>query len=73
MESGKKPLFNGKELTDQWPEFRGEKKVSIGDNWVCATVVTYYHVYNDFCKPGCIEADLDLFIVDHLCESIDNN
>ena len=36
-------------------------------------MVAYYHIYNDFCKPRCIKGNLDQFVVDHLCESIDND
>ena len=35
--------------------------------------MTYYHVYDDFGKPGCIKGDLDRFVVDHLRESIDDD
>ena len=35
--------------------------------------MTYYHVYDDFCKPKCMERDFDRFVVDHFCESIDND
>ena len=35
--------------------------------------MAYYHVYDDFYKPGCIKDDLDRFVADHLCELIDND
>ena len=35
--------------------------------------MAYYRVYDDSCKPGCIEDDLDRFVVDNLCELIDND
>ena len=35
--------------------------------------MAYYHVYDNFCKPGCIKGDLDRFVVDHLCKSIDDD
>ena len=35
--------------------------------------MAYYYVYDNFCKPGYIESDLDKFVIDHLCESIDND
>ena len=73
MESGRKFLFNAKEVAEQWPEFQGEEGVSIGDNWVLEFVMTYYHIYDGFCKPGYIEVDHDQFVVDHLCELINNN
>ena len=36
-------------------------------------MVAYYHVYDDFCKLGDIKGDLDRFIVDYLCELIDDD
>ena len=36
-------------------------------------MVIYYHIYDDFCKPGCIEGDLDQFVVDYLYGSINDN
>ena len=45
----------------------------MGDNWVLELVVTYYHIYDDFCKPGCIKGNLDWFGIDYLYKSIDDN
>ena len=36
-------------------------------------MIIYYHVYDDFCKPGYIEGDLDRFVVDHLLEPINHD
>ena len=65
--------FNIGKIAEQWLEFGGEKQVSIGDNWVREFVVTYYHIYYDFCKPRCIENDLDWFVMDHLCDPINDD
>ena len=73
VKSGRKPPFNAEEVVEQWLEFRDEKKASISDNGVQKPVVTYYHIYDNFSKPSCIKVDLDLFVVDRLCESIDND
>ena len=35
--------------------------------------MTYYHIYDNFCKPGCIEGDLDQFVVDYLYKAINND
>ena len=73
MEGGKKPTLNAEEVAKQWPEFRDEKRASIGNDWVWETVMTYYHIYYNLCKPGCIDDDHDWFVIDHHCESINND
>ena len=73
MKGGKKPTLDAKEVIEQWLEFWGEERASIDDDWVRKTVVTYYHVYNNLWKLRCIDGDLNWFIVDHLCEPINDN
>ena len=33
----------------------------------------YYHVNNDFRKARGVNGDLDWFVMNHLCDPIDNN
>ena len=73
MEGTEKPTLNTKEVTEQWPKFEGKKRASMADNWVQKTIVTYYHVYYDLCKPRCIYDNLDQFVVNYFCEPINNN
>ena len=73
MEGGEKPTLNAKEVVKWWPEFQSEKKASISKNWVQKTVVTHYHIYYNLCKPEYINGDLDRFVIDHLCEPINND
>ena len=32
-----------------------------------------YYVKDNFCEAGSINGDLDWFVVEHLCESVDND
>ena len=66
-------MFNAKKIAKQWPEFRGEKQASLGNDWVWKAVVTYYHTYYNLYKLGYIKGNLDQFVMEHLCESINNN
>ena len=59
MKCSKKLLFDAEEVAKRWPEFRGEKKASIGHNWIWKTVLANYHIYDDFRKSQYIKGDLD--------------
>ena len=73
MKGGGKPTLDAKKVAERLPEFRSEKKALIGDNSVWKAVVMHYHIYYNLCKPKCIDGDLNRFIVDHLCKSINDN
>ena len=73
MKGIEKPMLDAGEVTKQSSAFWGKKKASICDNWVRKAVVMHYHVHYNLCKSGCIDGDLDQFIVDHLCEPINND
>ena len=68
-----KLMLNAKEVAEQWPEFWDEEGVLIGNDWVWKTVVIYYHAYYNLCKPGCINGNLDQFVVDHFYEPINDD
>ena len=73
LKSSRKPPFNAEKVAEQWPELQGQKKASIGDNLMQEPMVTYYHVYDDLCKPGCIKGDFDRFVGDYLPEPINDD
>ena len=73
IKGGEKPMLDAEEVTKQWSKFRGKYGVSIGENWVQKAVMIHYHVYYYLYKLGCIDNDLDWFVIDHFCEPINKD
>ena len=73
MQGSKKFTLDDKEVIKRWLEFQGKKRAFIGDNWVRQAVLTHYNVYYNLSKPKYIDTDLDWFVIDHLCELIDDD
>ena len=44
MEGSWESLFDAKKVAKQWPEFRGEKLVSIRHDWIGEAMVSDYRV-----------------------------
>ena len=59
MEGGEKLTLDAEEVAEQWAEFWVKKRASISDNWVQEIVLIYYYIYYNFCKPRCINNNLD--------------
>ena len=66
-------MLDAKKVAKQWPEFWNKKKISISDNWVQKAVVMHNHIHYNFWKLKYINDNLNQFVMDHLCEPINDN
>ena len=44
MKSREKPLFDAKEIAEQWPELENKQQASIRNDWIRQAMVPNYHV-----------------------------